>query len=228
MGDDIVKFWVGPDHRLFNIHAGLLKHRSSMPSIFDCTSTTDNRLVKSEDGGFILTNENAEAFAILVNCLYSPVTIKILSAETVQFAIPLYLIAELMEMSSLMNCVIDEIRCYDLQGLLPRISAEEVVEVYDRSKDGSKIWEYLVLGIVCKTIKGRSTRNGETDSQKCSISIPRLASITSKHRSNMDMTSSVMQTTVDRWRAQHSHIARSMSMRRGRWISVVLFDGRGL
>ena len=154
MGDGIVKFWVGPDHRLFNVHAGLLKHRSSMQSIFDGTSTTDNRLVNAEDGGFILTNENAEAFAILVNYLYRPVTTKILSAETVQLAIPLYLIAELMEMSSLMNCVIDEIRYYDLQGLLPQISVEEVVEVYERSKDGSKIWEYLVMGIVCKTIKG--------------------------------------------------------------------------
>jgi hypothetical protein len=167
IGGDIIKIYVGPDEKLFKVHKDLLAQQSYFPYLFDREALSSRRLpphphiLFDHYGNIFLLHDNPNAFSRLVEFLYRR-TIPIIGRqpwradpdEEVGLVMPLYLIAERLGLHLIMNRVIGEIQRLDQAGEFPSLSVDELEQIYENFEDGSKLWEYVMMGVASQLLWG--------------------------------------------------------------------------
>jgi len=154
LGNEIVTLYVGPKRKQFTVHKKLLCDRCEFFS-----KAFRGNFQEAEKGEMYLPDDNPGAFSSLVDYLYRGVLPKAKDDYHAALLLELYIIAEKLCLSSLMDKACDAVHSYSsLAGKL--VTAKLIAHIYSRTHGGSKLRKFCASQVAYYLA---TTRTGNFD-----------------------------------------------------------------
>jgi hypothetical protein len=139
LGNEIVTLYVGPKRKQFTVHKKLLCDRCEFFS-----KAFRGNFSEAEKGEMNLPDDDPGAFSSLVDYLYRGVLLKAKDDYHASLLLELYILAEKLCLSTLMDKACDAAHSYSsLSG--KRVTPKLIAHIYSRTHGGSKLRKFCLV-----------------------------------------------------------------------------------